>query len=162
MYIKEETDDCGVDNGVLDKVGGSTMMAKRGLSSSPRRRCRSMGLLKSPAVAVPSMMILDLILGLSLNLLRNVPGFRFPLCYALTQKLTNALAWQWEAEYLARRHPTAKGNDKAAASTTMTGLPSARSLRRHAAPLAWRRSELRAAVDTFAPLRPKQSLYSAH
>ena len=156
MFIEEETDDCAAaDNGGSDEVGGSTTMAKRGRSSSRRRRC-SVRMFKSPAVVVPTMMTLDLILGVSLslydsNLLRNVPGFRFPLCYALTQKLTNALASlvliciarRWEAEDVARRHPPVKNGDDgtaaaaaAAATSTMTGLPSARSLRRHAAPLA--------------------------
>jgi hypothetical protein len=93
-----------------------------------------MRLLKSPAVVVPSMMILDLILGVSLslydsNLLRNVPG-------ALASLLLICISRRWEVEYLARRHPPAHGNDKAVTSTTMTVLPSARSLRRHATPLA--------------------------
>jgi hypothetical protein len=35
MYIEEEMDDCAVDNGGSDEVGGSTMMAKRGRSSLP-------------------------------------------------------------------------------------------------------------------------------
>ncbi len=30
MYIEEETDDCAVDNGGSNKVGGLTTMAKRG------------------------------------------------------------------------------------------------------------------------------------
>jgi len=52
---------------------------------------------RSPLILVPAMMLLDLVLGVSLslydsNLLRNVPGFRFPLCYAWTQKFTNAVA----------------------------------------------------------------------
>ena len=52
---------------------------------------------KSPLVVIPAMMVLDLVLGVSLslydsNLLRNVPGFHFPLMYALVQKMTNALA----------------------------------------------------------------------
>jgi len=52
---------------------------------------------KSPLVVVPAMMVLDLVLGVSLslydsNLLRNVPGFHFPLTYALVQKMTNAIA----------------------------------------------------------------------
>jgi drug/metabolite transporter (DMT)-like permease len=46
---------------------------------------------------VPILMLLDLTLGVSLslydsNLLRNIPGFHFPLCYAWTQKFTNAVA----------------------------------------------------------------------
>jgi len=61
------------------------------------------------------MMIIDLILGVALslydsNLLRNIPGFRFLLCHAFTQKSTNALASfllicisrRWEAEELLR------------------------------------------------------------
>jgi hypothetical protein len=93
MFIEEETDECTTaDNSGSDEVGGSTTMAKRGRSSSRRCRC-SVWMLESPAVIVTTMMTLDLILGVSLslynsNLLRNVPGFRFPLCYALTQKLT--------------------------------------------------------------------------
>jgi len=62
---------------------------------SKLRRCWR--LCKSPLVLIPTMMILDLVLGVSLslydsNLLRNVPGFHFPLTYALVQKMTNAIA----------------------------------------------------------------------
>ena len=46
---------------------------------------------------VPALMLIDLTLGVGLslydsNLLRNVDGFDFPLCYALCQKATNATA----------------------------------------------------------------------
>ena len=55
------------------------------------------GCCHSPLLVVPAMMAMDLVLGVSLslydsNLLRNVPGFHFPLCYAWTQKFTNAVA----------------------------------------------------------------------
>ena len=67
---------------------------------SKRRRnycCSCTRLLTNQAVIVPLLMLIDLMLGVSLsiydsNLLRNVPNFNFPLCYALVQKLTNAVA----------------------------------------------------------------------
>ena len=147
MLIEEETA-YAIDDG-SDEFGGPMTAARR--RSLSRRRCSSPRWLKSTAVVVPTMMALDLILGVSLslydsNLLRNVPGFRFPICYALTQKTTNALASlvlifisrRWEAEELARRLPNKGGTVASSTTTTMTTteLPSARSLRRHAAPLA--------------------------
>lgn len=135
---------------------------KRKNKSTPRQEkclpscCKS---IKSPAIAIPLMMIIDLILGVALslydsNLLRNVPGFRFPLCYAFTQKFTNALASflliclsrRWEAEERASRM---KVEQNAATTNTMTSsvdsmdhqlplteLPCIRTFRQHLVPLS--------------------------
>ena len=98
---------------------------------------------KSPSVLVPCLMLLDLALGISLslydsNLLRNVSGFRFPLCYAWTQKFTNAIASlvliflsrRWEMTERERmRYPDIDGDEP------LTEMPSIQVFRRNAIPL---------------------------
>lgn len=92
-------------------------------------------------------MIVDLLLGVALslydsNLLRNVPGFHFPLCYAFIQKLTNALASlvliyisrRWEMEEKSKHDAkmvSAAGNDD-----HLMELPSIQTFRQHAIPLS--------------------------
>jgi len=109
--------------------------------------------LQSPSIVVPIMMIVDLILGVGLslydsNLLRNVPGFNFPLCYAFTQKLTNALAslvliiLSRRREREEREKFLARQRAKLATGTiqhdqfTLTALPSIQTFRRHIVPLS--------------------------
>ena len=101
LLIEETTDDDDDDtsSSTMDTIElhehkKDTRTAKG--SASTRRKGRRLSIF-SPTIIVPTMMIIDLVLGVSLslydsNLLRNVPGFNFPLCYALVQKLTNALA----------------------------------------------------------------------
>ena len=99
---------------------------------------------KSPIVVVPAMMALNLVLGVSLslfdsNLLRNVPGFRFPLTYALVQKLTNAIAsliliymsrkWEMDAR---RKFTTA---NRQIDEDGLPELPSLKTFRHHASSL---------------------------
>jgi hypothetical protein len=149
MVIEEETGD-HVDNEVYDNEACATTTKMRRPTSFGRRHSPKR-MFNSPSVVVPTFMTLDLILGVSLslfdsNLLKNVPGFRFPLCYALTQKLTNAVASlalifisrRWKAEKTTMRRRTANTTDGGSeeALTSMTEFPSARSLRRHATPLA--------------------------
>jgi drug/metabolite transporter (DMT)-like permease len=99
---------------------------------------------KSPIVVVPAMMLLDLVLGVTLslfdsNLLRNVPGFRFPLTYALVQKLTNAIASliliylsrKWEMD--ARRKFTVA--NRPIDEDGLPELPSLKTFRHHASSL---------------------------
>lgn len=104
--------------------------------------------MKSPSVVVPTMMIVDLILGVSLslydsNLLRNVPGFRFPLVYAFTQKLTNALASlvliclsrRWEGQARESRR-NMKGKILPEDEGPLMELPSVKAFRQHLIPLS--------------------------
>jgi len=99
---------------------------------------------KSPLVVIPALMALDLVLGVSLslydsNLLRNVPGFHFPLTYALVQKVTNAIASliliylsrKWEMDE--RRRMTAANRPMDGAG--LTEMPSLRTFRHHASSL---------------------------
>mmetsp|Transcript_35378 Transcript_35378/g.84521 ORF Transcript_35378/g.84521 Transcript_35378/m.84521 type:complete len:517 (+) Transcript_35378:151-1701(+) len=87
---------------------------------------------------VPALMLIDLTLGIGLslydsNLLRNVDGFDFPLCYALVQKATNAtaslvlivLSRRWEAQERA----------KTKSQQPLTDLPSIGAFRHHFVPL---------------------------
>lgn len=102
---------------------------------------------KSPLVAIPAMMILDLVLGVVLslydsNLLRNVPGFQFPLTYALIQKLTNAIASlvlivisrRWEMEER-KKMRTANRPLDGGHQEGMAEMPSLRTFRHHASSL---------------------------
>ena len=106
------------------------------------------------------MMIIDLILGVSLslydsNLLRNIPGFDFPLCYALVQKLTNALAslvliclsrkWEMDAAIAKEQQQIQKMKQKNYAPTKetsnidqvhLTALPSGHAFCQHIIPLS--------------------------
>ena len=106
---------------------------------SKLRRCWR--LCKSPLVLIPAMMMLDLVIGVSLSLydshlLRNVPGFHFPLTYALVQKMTNAIASlilislsrKWEMD--AHR----KMNDSQF-EEQISEMPSLKTFRRHASSL---------------------------
>ena len=109
-----------------------------------KRRARCMKWLKSPILVVPTMMIIDLILGVGLslydsNLLRNVKGFKFPLCYALTQKLTNSLASlvliclsrKWEMDAMAKQQ-----QQNLLGNVILTELPSIQTFRQHMIPLS--------------------------
>lgn len=93
---------------------------------------------RSQMFLVPALMLIDLTLGIGLslydsNLLRNVDGFDFPLCYALCQKATNAtaslvlivLSRRWEAQERA----------KTKSLQPLTDLPSMRAFRYHFVPL---------------------------
>ena len=100
------------------------------LSKRRRNYCSCTRLLtNNQAVIVPLLMLIDLILGVSLsiydsNLLRNVPNFNFPLCYALVQKLTNAVASlvliclsrKWERDSLSKQQQSSvvKGKSSSA------------------------------------------------
>ena len=101
---------------------------------------------KSPLVVVPAMMVLDLVLGVSLslydsNLLRNVPGFHFPLTYALVQKMTNAIA-SLVLIYLSRKWEMDERRKMQAANRPIDGhqdglaeMPSLKTFRYHASSL---------------------------
>ena len=115
-----------------------------------KRRACCMKWLKSPMLVVPTMMIIDLILGVGLslydsNLLRNVKGFKFPLCYALIQKLTNSLAslvliclsrkWEMDAMAKQQQKQQKRGNMKNG-NVILTELPSIQTFRQHMIPLS--------------------------
>jgi len=108
-------------------------------------------------VIVPLLMLIDLILGVSLsiydsNLLRNVPNFNFPLCYALVQKLTNAIASlvliclsrKWERDSLLSKQQQSSVVKKKNSSATnppphpvsTIDLPSLQTLKQHIIPLS--------------------------
>lgn len=102
---------------------------------------------KSPLVVIPTMMMLDLVLGVSLslydsNLLRNVPGFHFPLTYALVQKMTNAIA-SLVLIYLSRKWDIDERRRMKAANKSMdehqddglAEMPSLKTFRHHASSL---------------------------
>lgn len=104
------------------------------------RRC------KSPLVVVPAMMMLDLVLGVSLslydsNLLRNVPGFHFPLTYALVQKMTNAIASliliylskKWDIEERRKMKVVNRSMDEH--QDGLVQMPSLKTFRHHASSL---------------------------
>ncbi|KAL7476382.1 hypothetical protein ACHAW6_002252 [Cyclotella cf. meneghiniana] len=104
---------------------------------------------RSPSLVVPFLMLLDLTLGISLslydsNLLRNVPDFHFPLCYAWIQKFTNALASlvliclsrRWgNAEQERSRQQKAAQLVSITEEQLLTEMPSMRVFRRNAIPL---------------------------
>lgn len=107
------------------------------------RRCWL--LCKSPFVVIPAMMVFDLVLGVSLslydsNLLRNVPGFQFPLTYALVQKLTNAIASlilislsrKWEMN---ERRKIKAAVNRPVGEFGLPGMPSLTTFRNHATSL---------------------------
>lgn len=101
---------------------------------------------KSPLMVIPTMMMLDLVLGVSLslydsNLLRNVPGFHFPLTYALVQKMTNAIA-SLILIYLSRKWDIDERRKMKVANRSMdehqeglAEMPSIKTFRHHASSL---------------------------
>lgn len=116
---------------------------------------------KSPLFIIPSMMVIDLVLGVSLslydsNLLRNVSGFHFPSTYALVQKLTNAIASLiliylsriWEMDETRRMKAANRQMDSA-----LTEMPSIRTFRHHASPLT-----AVALVQTFSSVFANEAL----
>ena len=125
------------------------------LSKRRRNYCSCTRLLaNNQAVIVPLLMIVDLILGVSLsiydsNLLRNVPNFNFPLCYALVQKLTNAIASlvliclsrKWERDSLLSKQQQQQSSVvKKSSSANPTSLtiesPSLQTFKQHVIPLS--------------------------
>lgn len=143
LLIEETTDRLLSDDEQLLKPKRKRYSATTTCSS-----CACVQKMKSSAIVVPIMMIIDLILGVSLslydsNLLRNVPGFNFPLCYALTQKLTNAcaslvlicLSRKWEMDERARQVTKRRGF-ASVDDTPLLELPSVAAFRRHMIPLS--------------------------
>ena len=126
------------------------------LSKRRRNYCScSTRLLTNQAVIVPLLMLIDLILGVSLsiydsNLLRNVPNFNFPLCYALVQKLTNAVASlvliclsrKWERDsLLSKQQESSKVKKSSSANhpphqVLTIELPSVQTFKQHIIPLS--------------------------
>jgi len=112
-------------------------------------------LTNNQAVIVPLLMLIDLLLGVSLsiydsNLLRNVPNFNFPLCYALVQKLTNAIASlvliclsrKWERDSLLSKQQQSSVAKKSSSANPPSHpvltiiLPSLKIFKQHVIPLS--------------------------
>ena len=170
LLIEETTDDDDNDDtssSTMDTIElhehkKDTRTAKSSASTRRRERRRLYcQWIFSPTIIVPTMMIIDLILGVSLslydsNLLRNVPGFNFPLCYALVQKLTNALAslvliclsrkWEMDAAIVAKQQQIQMMKQKKSYAPTketsnidrvhLTALPSGHAFCQHIIPLS--------------------------
>ena len=148
--INEEEDDEEEERMLLIEETTDTVPE---LSKRRRNYCSCTRLLTNQAVMVPLLMIVDLILGVSLsiydsNLLRNVPNFNFPLCYALVQKLTNAVASlvliclsrKWERDSLLSKQQQSSVVKKSSSTNPTSAptieLPSSQIFRQHIIPLS--------------------------